>query len=64
MNAYEKVFRGFAAVLNGPEELGRESRIFYVGQVQTVLGWTDMSDSEQLKEIRTLDNAFRTIVEL
>ncbi|MFW5437134.1 hypothetical protein [Paenibacillus apiarius] len=62
MNAYEKVFMGYAATL-GPEELGHQSRTFYVGQVQTVLSWTDLTDSEQIKKIRELDNAFRVIVE-
>ncbi|MCY9513332.1 hypothetical protein [Paenibacillus apiarius] len=61
MNAYEKVFNGFAAILS-PEELGREARIFYVHQIRTILGWTDMTDSEQIKEIRTLDSAFHVII--
>lgn len=60
MNAYEKVFSGYAATLS-PEELGHESRVFYTSQVRIILGWSDLSDSEQLKKIRELDNAFRIV---
>ncbi|MFW5436225.1 hypothetical protein [Paenibacillus apiarius] len=62
MNAYEKVFSGYSATLS-PEDLKRESRVFYVNQVHIILSWIDLTDSEQLKKIRELDNAFRVIVE-
>lgn len=61
MNAYEKVFSGYVELLS-PEELARESRVFYIGQVRTILSWTDLTASEQLGYIRKLDDAFRAIV--
>lgn len=61
MTPYEKVFYEFVLHLS-PEQAAHESRIFYTGQVQRILSWTDMTDSEQLREIRKLDHAFRTIV--
>lgn len=61
MNAYEKVFKEFVMHLS-PERAVSESRIFYTDVVRNILSWTDMTDSEQLREIRKLDHAFRTIV--
>ncbi|PZM62006.1 hypothetical protein DOE73_29560 [Paenibacillus dendritiformis] len=62
MNAYETVFSGYVATLE-TVELERQSRAFYISQVQTILSWTDLTDAKQLAEIRALDHAFRTIVE-
>ncbi|BFH13387.1 hypothetical protein J6TS7_04160 [Paenibacillus dendritiformis] len=61
MTPYEKVFRAFVSELDGTE-LMQQAHTFYVGQVSNILGWTDLTDSRLLAEIRTLDNAFRTIV--
>ncbi|BFH71200.1 hypothetical protein PsJ27TS7_52000 [Paenibacillus dendritiformis] len=61
MNPYEKVFRAFVSELDG-SDLMQQAHTFYVGQVSNILGWTDLTDSRLLAEIRTLDNAFRTIV--
>ncbi|WP_213471783.1 hypothetical protein, partial [Paenibacillus dendritiformis] len=58
---YEKVFRAFVSELDG-SDLMQQAHTFYVGQVSNILGWTDLTDSRLLAEIRTLDNAFRTIV--
>lgn len=62
MTPYEKVFQEFVLHLS-PERVAHESRIFYTGQVQRILSWTDLTDAKQLAEIRALDHAFRTIVE-
>ncbi|EJW17564.1 hypothetical protein M5X00_16525 [Paenibacillus alvei] len=62
MNVYEQVFAFYASALD-PEELEHMSREFYVSQVGIILGWTDLSDSEQLKKITALDYAYRVIVE-
>lgn len=62
MNVYEQVFAVYASALD-PEELEHQSHVFYVSQVRIILGWTDLSDSEQLAKITALDNAFRVIVE-
>ncbi|BFH70582.1 hypothetical protein PsJ27TS7_45820 [Paenibacillus dendritiformis] len=61
MTPYEKVFRAFVSELDG-SDLMQQAHTFYVGQVSNILGWTDLTDSRLLAEIRTLDNAFRTIV--
>ncbi|MCY7485828.1 hypothetical protein [Paenibacillus alvei] len=62
MTAYETVFRAYASELN-PDDLDKMSRVFYTSQVRIILGWTDLSDSEQIMYIRSLDNAFYEIVE-
>ncbi|BFH16357.1 hypothetical protein J6TS7_54720 [Paenibacillus dendritiformis] len=63
MTPYERVFlfRAFVSELDG-SDLMQQAHTFYVGQVRNILGWTDLTDSRLLAEIRTLDNAFRTIV--
>ncbi|MFW5433687.1 hypothetical protein [Paenibacillus apiarius] len=62
MIAYEKVFRKYADTLS-PEDLNQEARLFYVRQVRIILGWIDLTDTEQLQQIRSLDKAFYDIVE-
>lgn len=61
MTPYEKVFRAYVSELDRTD-LMQQAHTFYVGQVRNILGWTDLSDSRLLAEIRTLDSAFRTIV--
>ncbi|MBG9737075.1 hypothetical protein M5X17_30065 [Paenibacillus alvei] len=62
MTAYETVFRAYASELE-PDDLYKMSRVFYTSQVRIILGWTDLTDSEQITYIRSLDNAFYEIVE-
>ncbi|PZM65824.1 hypothetical protein DOE73_09920 [Paenibacillus dendritiformis] len=62
MTPYERVFRAFVTDLEGAD-LMREAHKFYVGQVSNILCWTDLSDSRLLAELRTLDQAYRSIVE-
>lgn len=62
MTPYEKVFRTFVNELNRAA-LQREAHTFYVNQVRIILGWTDLSDSRLITEIRRLDQAYRTVVE-
>lgn len=62
MTPYEKVFRAFVSELDGTD-LMQQAHTFYVGQVSNILGWTDLSDSRLLTEIRRLDQAYRTVVE-
>lgn len=62
MKAYETVFHAIANE-EDMEDMAKLARAFYTSQVRIILSWVDLSDSEQIGHIRSLDSAFSRIIE-
>lgn len=62
MKAYETVFQAIANS-EASEDQVRLASVFYTSQVRIILSWIDLSDSEQIGHIRSLDSAFNRIIE-
>jgi len=62
MKAYETVFLAIANE-EDTENTAKLARVFYTSQVRIILSWVDLSDSEQINHIRSLDSAFNRIIE-
>ncbi|UHA74442.1 hypothetical protein [Paenibacillus sp. 481] len=59
MCIYGAIFNAYKVELNA-DVAEQTATAFYAQQVRSILTWIDLSDSEQLDEIRRLNQAFAT----